>query len=195
MRRDVIFLMGWAMVAVASADLVSRMYVDRTARQVGDLVTIEIVEESSVQKNASDDRDKSASGSVEFELPAPQFGGKSMWQALTLPEWSHSASKAYSSSGSKSATDAFSTSITVHITEVLPNGNLMISGDRMVNIDGDILRFMLSGMIRQDDIDLSNTVQSTKIAGAAINYETVGEFSKSQRKGLFTRVLDWVIPF
>ena len=195
MQRSLLLIIGLSMATVSRAGLASRMYADRTARQVGDLVTVEIAEESSVQKDSSDDRDKSASGSVEFEFPGVQLGGKTMWDALALPEWSHSADKEYSSSGSKASSDAFSASITVHVVEVLPNGNLMISGDRMVNIDGDILRFRLSGMVRQDDVSEDNTVQSTQIAGATINYDTVGEFSTSQRKGIFTRVIDWVIPF
>ncbi|QBG47358.1 flagellar basal body L-ring protein FlgH [Verrucomicrobia bacterium S94] len=187
-----------AAAAAASAEeggLAKRMYADRTACQVGDLVTVAIEEQSSVQKDATNDRSKSADGTMSFDLPGMEANGKSMWDALKLPEWSVNASKNYSASGGKATSDAFSASITVHITEKLPNGNLMISGDRKVNIDGDIILFTLTGMIRPDDISRSNTVLSSRIAGAAITYETIGEFGKSQRKGLFSRTLDWIIPF
>ncbi len=185
-------------VATAAAEedgLVKRLYADRTARQVGDLVTIRIEEQSSVQKDSSNDRSKSVGGNMAFNFPGMEANGKAMWDALTLPEWTVAASKNFSATGGKTTSDAFSASITVHITEQLPNGNLMIVGDRKVNIDGDIILFTLSGMIRPDDINRSNTVLSSRIAAASITYETVGEFGKSQRKGLFSRALDWIIPF
>jgi flagellar L-ring protein precursor FlgH len=175
--------------------LVKRLYADRTARLVGDLVTISIEEESSVQKDASDARDKTISNGMSFELPGMQANGSSMWDALKLPEWTMDANKSFSSSGGKSTSDAFSASITVHITEVLPNGNMMIVGDRTVNIDGDLMRFTLTGMIRPDDVDSTNTILSSRIADAAISYETIGEFTSSQRKGILARVGDWIFPF
>ncbi|MDZ8117299.1 flagellar basal body L-ring protein FlgH [Pontiella agarivorans] len=196
MKRIIACVLCLATAAMAEeGGLAKRMYADRTARQVGDLVTVAIEEQSSVQKDASDDRSKSADGNMSFNFPGMEANGKAMWDALRLPEWSVGASKNYSASGGKASSDAFSASITVHITEKLPNGNLMIMGDRKVNIDGDIILFTLSGMIRPDDINRSNTVLSSRIAGAAITYETVGEFGKSQRKGLFSRTLDWIIPF
>lgn len=196
MKRIMVYAMCWAAAAAAEEGmLVKRMYADRTARMIGDLVTVQIEEESSVKKDATNDRSKSADGSMSFNLPGMEANGSAMWNALKLPEWTLDASKNFSASGEKATSDAFSASITVHVTEVLPNGNLMIVGDRKVNIDGDIIRFTLTGMIRRDDIDTENTVLSTRIAGAAITYETVGEFGKSQRKGLFTRALDWIIPF
>lgn len=184
-----------AVVSAEEGKLVNRLYADRSARQVGDLVTIMIEEQSSIQKDATNDRTKSAGGNMAFNFPGMEANGSSMWDALKLPEWSVDASKNFSATGGKASSDAFSASITVHITEQLPNGNLMIIGNRRVNIDGDIILFTLSGMIRPDDIDRTNTILSTRIAGASITYETVGEFGKSQRKGVFSRAVDWIIPF
>ncbi|MDF7800941.1 flagellar basal body L-ring protein FlgH [Pontiellaceae bacterium B1224] len=196
MKRIIAYALCAAVAATAEENgLVKRLYADRTARQVGDLVTISIEEQSSVQKDASNDQTKSAGGNMSFNFPGMEANGTPMWDALKLPEWTVDADKNFSASGGKATSDAFSASITVHITEQLPNGNLMIIGDRKVNIDGDIILFTLRGMIRPDDIDRTNTVLSSRIAGATITYETVGEFGKNQRKGLFSRTLDWIIPF
>ncbi len=197
MKRMMIIGAAFIALAVMAEEnsLVKRLYADRTARLVGDLVTVSIEEESSVEKDASDARDKSISNGMSFEFPGMQANGSNMWDALKLPEWTLDASKSYSSSGGKSTSDAFSASITVHITEVLPNGNMMIVGERKVNIDGDIVQFTLTGMIRPDDVDSTNTVLSSRIADAAISYETVGEFTSSQRKGVLSRVADWIFPF
>lgn len=193
-----IFAMAILAATVVHAEedmLVRRLYADRTARAVGDLVTVRIEETSSVSKDSSNKRDKSAGGKMSFNFPGMEANGKPMWDALKLPEWRIDGSKQFAASGSRASTDAFSASVTVHITEVLPNGNLMIAGDRKVNVDGDILQFTLSGMLRPDDIDRANTVLSSRIAGASITHTATGEFAKDQRKGLFSRITDWIIPF
>lgn len=195
MKKWMMILMLVAVAAQAQeGKLLRRLYADRIARQVGDLVTVEIEEQSTVSKDAADKRSKSVGGDAEFSLPGINLNGASIWGALSLPEWDASASKNFSSSGSKATSDAFSASITVHITEVLPNGNLMILGDRTVNLDDDLIKFTLSGMVRPDDITSLNQVLSSRIAGATITYETIGEFSKSQRKGIISRVVDWIFP-
>ncbi len=196
MKQIIALLVFVGTVALAGeGKLVARLYADRIARQVGDLVTVNIEEQSSVKKDAADSRDKSVSGKASFNFPGIEVNGSSLWGALKLPEWSADAAKSFGSSGSKANSDTFTASITVHITELLPNGNLMITGDRRVNIDGDIIQFTLVGMIRPEDINQSNAVLSSRIAGASISYKTVGEFSRSQRKGILSRVVDWIFPF
>ena len=190
-----ILMLTAAVVQAGEGKLVARLYADRTARQVGDVVTVQIEEQSSVSKDASDSRDKSVSGSIGFDLPGMQANGSAMWDALKLPDWNVAADKKFGSTGNKANSDNFSASITVYITEELPNGNLMISGDRKVNIDGDIIEFTLSGMVRPEDISRANSVLSSRIAGATISYKTAGEFSRNHKKGIFSRLVDWIIPF
>jgi flagellar L-ring protein precursor FlgH len=196
MKRIIILtIMAGLASAQAEDKLLKGMYADRTARDVGDLVTIMIEEQSSVQKDASDDSNKSVGGGMGFDFPGMEANGTSMWDALSMPEWSADASKSFSASGSKASSDTFSASITVYITEVMPNGNLLICGERKVNIDGDIIQFTLTGIVRPDDVSNSNTVLSSRVADALISYKTTGEFSKANKKGFFSKVLDWVIPF
>lgn len=195
--KTIITLFIWISMAAGawSAPLLDNWYSDRTARRVGDLLTVQIEEQSTVQKDSSNDREKSLGGKFSFDLPSLVQAGNTLWEALSLPEWTVDGSKNFSASGSKQNTDVFSALITVNITEVLPNGNLMIMGGRKVNIDGDILQFTLTGTVRPDDVDRMNTVLSTRIAGAAISYETIGEFASNQRKGLVSRVVDLIMPF
>ena len=195
MKRIITIALLIGLNAHAGDKMLGRLYADRTARQVGDLVTIQIEEQSSVQKDSTNDRDKSLSGGMSFDLPGMTANNRSLWNGIALPEWSVEASKAYAASGSKASSDAFSASITVYITEVLPNGNLLISGDRKVNIDGDIVQFTLTGTVRPSDIDRDNNVLSSRVANALITYKNIGDFSKDQRKGLVSRIVDWIIPF
>jgi len=182
--------------ALAEAQgLASRLYADRTARSVGDLVTVMIEEQSSVSQDASNDRDKSTANSLSMNAPSPTLGGNNLWKSLVMPELSLNADKTFEASSKKENSGSLSAAITVYITEVLPNGNLMISGDRVVNIDRDLLKFTLTGMIRPDDIDRDNQVLSSRIAGASITYQTVGELAQNSKKGIFSRLIDWVTPF
>jgi flagellar L-ring protein FlgH len=197
MKKTIILLTVLAgMVSAQAGDkLLKSMYADRTARNIGDLVTIMIEEQSSVKKDASNAQNKSVGGNIGFDLPGMEANGKPMWDALTMPEWSADASKSFSASGNKASTDTFSASITVYITEVMPNGNLLICGERKVNIDGDIIQFTLTGIVRPDDVSNANTVLSSRVADALITYKATGEFSKANQKGFFSKVIDWVIPF
>ncbi len=191
---SMIVFAGFATVACGQS-LASRMYADRTARSVGDLVTVLIEEQSSVSQGASNDRSKSRKDSLSMSVPSPTLGANNFWKAFTLPEWSLNADKNFGASAKKDATDSLSASITVYITEVLPNGYLMISGDRVVNIDGDLLQFTLTGMVRPDDVSRANSVLSSRIAGASITYKTTGEFSRSSKKSFLSKAIDWVVPF
>ena len=175
--------------------LASRMYADRTARAVGDLVTVLIEEQSSVSKGASNDSSKSREDSLSMNFPSPTLGGEDIWKAFALPEWSLNGEKKFDAEATKNASDSLSASITVYITEVLPNGYLMITGDRVVNIDGDLLQFTLTGMIRPDDVSRDNAVLSSRVAGASITYKTTGEFSRKSKQGFLSKAIDWVVPF
>ena len=192
-----ITILATAMVAswAPGKDLVASMYSDETAREVGDLLTVLIEEQSAASQEASNDRSKSSDNAVSVSVPSPLVGGENVWKAFTLPEWSANADKAFNAASSKAATDSLSAAVTVYVTEILPNGNLLIFGDRIVNIDGDLVKFTLSGMVRPADITSANQVYSSRIAGATITYKTQGELSQNAKKGFFSRLLDWVVPF
>ena len=193
--RASILILAVLAVQARGLNLADRMYADRTAYAVGDLLTVMIEEQSTVAQDAADARAKSSDMSVSANIPSPTLGAENLWKAFVLPEWSVNADKDYAASATKSTSDSFSAAITVYITEVLPNGTMMISGDRVVNIDKNLLRFTLTGTVRPDDVSRDNKVLSSRIAGASIKYRAEGEFSKASKPGLLTRMIDWVIPF
>lgn len=193
MKKRIAMMMLIAVAGWSGAQgLASRLYADRTARAVGDLVTVMIEEKSSVLQNAKNDRSKSRNDSLEMDIPSPTLN---LWKAFVLPEWSLDSKKSFDAAAQKNIQDSLSASITVSITEVLPNGNLMITGDRVVNIDDDLLKYTLTGMIRAEDISQNNVVLSSRISGASITYETVGELARSSKPGLISKIIDWVVPF
>ena len=85
--------------------------------------------------------------------------------------------------------------MTAQVVDVLPNGNLIIEGNREVRVNAENQMITLTGMVRPRDITADNVIQSTYIADARIAYSGTGVLNDRQRPGWFTRVMDKVWPF
>jgi flagellar L-ring protein precursor FlgH len=81
------------------------------------------------------------------------------------------------------------------VTEVLPNGNLTIQGERTVTINREDSKMQVVGTIRARDVEPNNTIASTKVANAQIKLTGKGALWNNQRRGLVSRFLDWFSPF
>src|SRR5262249_13955479 len=136
------------------------MGLDAGARQVGDLVTVELVENTSTSLDANTDtsRDSQATAGVSALLGAektitnahPDMGG-----AITL---GGGTSTTYSGTGSTTRGSAISTSLTCEVIEVLANGNLRLWGYKKVRVNREIQYVVISGVVRPRDIQMDNTV-------------------------------------
>jgi len=85
--------------------------------------------------------------------------------------------------------------ITVQVIDVLPNGNLVIEGARTVSVAGERLYAVLRGIIRVADIDTENTIESSRVANATIEFISEGSLSDVQKKGWLTNFFDSANPF
>ncbi|MBI5677603.1 MAG: flagellar basal body L-ring protein FlgH, partial [Planctomycetes bacterium] len=85
--------------------------------------------------------------------------------------------------------------LTAVVTEMLANGNLIIEGNRDVNVNGEKYTIKLSGIIRPIDINLDNEVQSTSIANANITLEGKGFLTRAGKRGWWHRIREVVWPF
>jgi flagellar L-ring protein precursor FlgH len=176
--------------------LVRNFYGDKRARKVGDLLTVKIVEEASAKKDASQSGSKSFDIGGEFTFYRPRIDDRPQpWTNFNLKSFSVKGDRKYDGKGSLENKDALSGLITVKVMEVLPNGNLLIEGKRAVQIQKESVTFTLSGTVRPEDINSDNIVLSTAIADASIKYESNGTVTVDQKKGLVTRVFDWLNLF
>jgi len=164
---------------------------DRRARYVGDIITVNLVERTSAQKNAnaSADRKSSLSGGLaaaSSKLPLSSLAG--------LSAEANSAS-AFEGKGAAAANNAFSGTITVTVIDVLSNGNLLVSGEKMLTINqgNEFIRF--SGVVNADNISASNTVQSTQVADARIEYRGSGFAEEANSMGWLQRFFNFINPF
>ncbi len=165
-------------------------FLDRTARKEGDILTILISETSTATFTASTTTSKSDTNTV----------GKTIIPILStlvpnlIPNTSGSSSGSLSTAGSgtTASTGKFLARMSAVVKKVMPNGNLVIEGTRFVKVNKDTQTFVLSGIIKQDSVLPDNTVLSESIAEAEIRVEGKGAISEKQRKGILSRVLDWL---
>lgn len=97
--------------------------------------------------------------------------------------------------GRTTRSGSLSGKLTARVVEVLPNGTLVLEArkTRVVNEEKEI--FTLTGVVRPEDIAMDNTVKSERIADVNIRYEGVGSIGSAQKRGVLTRLLDWLWPF
>ena len=166
------------------------LFEDRRARYVGDTMTILITEttSASTKSNTTANRSTSISASVPTISGLP---GKSL-QGLDL---SASSANSLSGKGDAAANNVFTGSITVTVIEVLPNGNLQVSGEKQVSIGAGTEFIRLSGIVNPYFISTANTISSTNIADARIEYKESGVISEAQIMGWLARFFMSVLPF
>lgn len=157
---------------------------DRTARNVGDILTVIIAESSSASSTASTESSKSDSAKVEAGIGP-------VLRAL-IPDWEIGGEMSSKGDGRTSRTGRLSARLTVVVKERLPNGNLVIEGVRYVQVNKETQKMVLTGVVRPDDIRSDNTIISEFIANAEIKYEGSGTVGDRQRKGILTTLLDWL---
>jgi flagellar L-ring protein precursor FlgH len=166
------------------------LYATPRAGRVGDIVTVRIVESSSASNSATTTtgRSSSISGGIEkfFDLedyiaPYTQVAG--------------SLESDFEGDGSTDRSGKLKATITVRVVDVLPNGDLRIAGSREMAVNNERQFITLTGFVRPEDIDQTNTVLSTYISDARITYSGSGVVNDRQRPGWMMRTLDVIWPF
>jgi flagellar L-ring protein FlgH len=105
----------------------------------------------------------------------------------TLPN-----SSTFKAGGELTSEGEFKTDVTVLVKDVLPNGELKVAGDKVVNINGSEARLEVSGIVRPENIMEGNKVYSTQLANARINYSQSGEIQNVVEPGLITKIFNMV---
>ncbi|WP_245754463.1 flagellar basal body L-ring protein FlgH [Candidatus Accumulibacter aalborgensis] len=164
------------------------LYEDRRARYVGDTITVTITENTSAATKSN--ANVSKTGSLNASLgPNLNLPGK------TLTELKGSSSNVAAGKGDAAANNVFTGTITVTVIEVLPNGNLLVSGEKQVAIGHGQEYIRLSGVVNPYFINAANTVASSQIADARIEYKESGAISEAQIMGWLARFFLSVLPF
>lgn len=155
------------------------MFEDRRPRFVGDIVTITIAENTNAKKSGGN----SGSKDSKLESAVTSFLGK----AIPKASFSGSASGSYQDSIDADASNTFNGSVTATVIEVLANGNLVVSGEKQVSFDRSTEFVRFSGVINPDTITIGNTISSTKVADARVEYRTSSKVDAAEVASMFAR--------
>ncbi len=178
----------------------SSLFTDTRARGVGDIVTVRVSENSKGTKSATTDtsrKSSTAAGITDFFGAPLDFGLDKLYgnRGGFSPTVAADSSISFKGDGNTSRSSLLEADITARVIELLPNGNLAIEGRREIVVNNEEQIMVLSGVIRPEDISSSNTVLSTYIADARIEYTGKGILADKQSPGWFIRILDKVWPF
>ncbi|OYY50507.1 MAG: flagellar biosynthesis protein FlgH [Methylophilaceae bacterium 17-44-8] len=155
------------------------MFEDRRPRYVGDTVTVNIAENTSATKagGSSASKDASVEGSI------TSFLGK----AVPKSSVGASGSRDFEDEAAANSSNAFNGAVAATVIEVLPNGFLVVSGEKQISLDKGTEFVRFSGVVNPDTITIGNFVSSTKIADARIEYRTNSKIDAAEIASMFAR--------
>ena len=164
----------------------NNIFSDIKARRVGDIITVTLTESTSAKKQASSNLGKDSS----FELDPVSLGGQDVVIGDYTIEGSLSQTSSFAGNGSADQSNSLEGNISVTVVRVLPNNNLVIRGEKwlMLNNGNEFIR--LTGLLRPQDVDADNKVDSSLIANARIQYGAVDDLGEAQIQGWATKFLN-----
>jgi flagellar L-ring protein precursor FlgH len=165
------------------------LYADDVARQIGDILTIKVTENSTVDNKAKRDLKKETDRSTTFNGEVGNLAD--------LGEFGMSAGSGNELTSKADYKDErkFTDNITVVVVDILPNNNLVVMGNRQRNIAGDIQTIEISGIVRPSDIEFDNTVKSEQVADFRLLTKNEGVADPYTKPGWLGAIFDLIWPF
>ena len=168
---------------------------DQRAHQIGDILTIKV----NITDKANFDNETKRSRDVKEDSGIDNlFGLKKVPLTKTpIPGRLLTADSTTSTDGKGSVnrSEALKTNVAAVVTQVLPNGNLVIEGKQEVRVNFELRELIVAGIVRPEDIENDNTLDSTKIAQARIAYGGRGQLTDVQQPRWGQQVTDVILPF
>ena len=180
-----------------------RLFEDVKARRIGDVLTVILQEKTSASKSASTTADKNQ----ETTVANPTFFGAS--PQFNLPglipldsnrnnnlQQNLSAERAFEGEADSSQSNSLTGEISVTIADVLPNGNLVVRGEKWLTLNQGEEFIQISGIVRPQDVGTDNRILSTQIGDARITYSGRGVLAESNQMGWLARFFNHPVwPF
>jgi flagellar L-ring protein precursor FlgH len=169
------------------------LYENPTARNVGDVVTVVLAEATTAAKSSQTDTSKTTKDS----LAAPTVLGMPVTiHGTAILSGAINNANSFSGAGDSKQSDSLAGNIAVTVVRRLSNGNLMIEGQREIDLNQGSEYIKLQGIIRPIDIASDNTIPSTEVADARIGYGQHGALNDANAPGLLSRFFNFSwLPF
>ena len=169
---------------------------DQRAARVGDLltVTVNITDKANIANETQRSRSASDASGINDFVGSKTLGVQAQ---KILPGRILTADSTSSSDGKGSVTrqEALQTSVAAVVTQILPNGNLVVEGKQEIRVNFEIRELIVAGIVRPEDIQSDNTIDSAKIAQARIAYGGRGQITDVQQPRYGQQVMDVLLPF
>lgn len=171
--------------AIYSSAQVGLFATDRRAARVGDILTVAFTESFSATKSQNAASSKTSTTNLTLPLLATSTGS----------DLATGGGQNFTGSGSAAQSNSLTGQVSVHVTRVLPGGNLEIMGQKRLTLNNGDEYIRVRGIVRPKDISSDNVVQSDRIANADIKYIGAGELADTGKQGWLGRTLTAVNPF
>ena len=178
------------------------LFEDSRARRVGDIVVVKLVENTKAQNKAETSSNKKSSNDYQVSamfnrghagfIPFMPIGPQ---PSVGLPILDTDSASGINSTGKTKRENYVTTSLATRVLRVLPGGLMEIEGAREIRVNEETEYMVVRGMIRSKDVSADNSVLSTQIADASIEYYGKGVLADKQKPGWFSRLMDNVWPF
>lgn len=176
----------------------SSFFKDKKARKVGDILTVTVKVKDKAELKNETKRDRTSKDTA----AAPYLFGLENKLLGAIPGVANPA-KLLDVSGVNSSNgkgeikrdETIETNVAAMVTQILPNGNLVVHGDQEIRVNAELRKVTVDGIVRPEDISAVNSVQSEQIAEARISYGGKGTMSSLQQPRIGNQVIDILSPF
>jgi flagellar L-ring protein precursor FlgH len=176
--------------AIYQPSVALALFEDYKARRTGDILTVVLMEETNARKSA----DASSSRDASAQLLDPVIFGRPVTSdGVPILNTDVTGSQTFNGEGEAAQSNMLEGSITVTVAEVLPNGNLVVQGEKWIRINRGEEFLQLRGIVRPVDISTDNTVLSTQIADAELGYGGTGQVARASAQGWLSRFFGSVL--
>ena len=166
------------------AGLVNSLYSDVKARRVGDLISVQLRENTNASKSANTSTTKDTGANLS---PITGLGGNALNLGGQAIQLGIASNNTFAGDAATAQSNSLSGNISVTVIEVLTNQNLVIRGEKWLTLNSGDEYIRLTGIIRPADISPDNEIESNKIANARIQYSGTGSFADAQKQSLVSR--------
>ena len=169
------------------------LFDDVRSRNVGDILTIQLVEQTQASKSATTDTSRGTS----VDTGNPVILGRTITQdGLDLLSTAIETDQSFAGAASSTQSNTLTGDITVTVTHVLPNGNMVVSGEKQLTLNQGEEFIRISGIVRPADVAPDNSVPSLRLADARITYSGKGQIANTNRPGWLHRFFNSIAwPF
>ena len=169
---------------------------DQRAHQVGDIMTVTVnITDQAKLGNETQRNTAGTESSAITDFAGAKLLGTQAQKVLPGNLLTANGASQYDGKGSIQRQETLQTNIAAVVTQVLPNGNLVVEGKQEIRVNFEMRELIVGGIVRPEDIQSDNTIDSSKIAQARISYGGRGQITEIQQPRYGQQVMDVLLPF